>query len=189
MNKKIFIIIGLIFIGIVVSLFALFRNPNTQPPIIQEPTAKPGIQDNGGISTTPNASPGSSNNNTLTITTATGGTIQTRNFKNDPETFKNPLIKGYYSLGFHFVDGQGENIPYVIDFIEETDYFNIVLYQEPLGQSRKKAEQHLMEQLGISQNEMCELQYMVSVPDNVSGFYTSRSLGFSFCPGSVVIPE
>jgi len=105
------------------------------------------------------------------------------------ETVEDMVNPGHYHLGYHFTEGGNEKIPYAIDYIDTTDFFNIVLYQEPINQSRKKAEQYLMTHLGISQDQMCTLRYMVSVPYSVSEFYTGTSLGFSFCPGSVQIPE
>jgi hypothetical protein len=186
MNKKLLIILGttIAAIGFLVLIFIIFWNTNTQSPTRGEQ----GIRTSTGV-TFP--TPGAGNNpvDTIPITIENGESLQIKDFIHDPETAEDSVNAGYYHLGRHFIDGVGENIPYTIDYIDTTDFFNIVLYQEPIAASRKAAEQYLMLHLGISQSQMCELIYTVSVPHTVSEFYTSQDLRFSFCPGSVSIPE
>jgi hypothetical protein len=91
--------------------------------------------------------------------------------------------KGYYSL-----EPDGSNEPFRIVYIAETQYFNITLLREPLGESRKRAETYLKNMLGISENEMCILSYVVTTPNAVNSVYSGTSLGFSFCPGAVTLP-
>ena len=186
MSKKLLIIIGaVIIIGLAVFVVVLSRNSQTQPPapppIINPPP-------NAGTSTPPVPGPAVNPNNTISISTIDGGSIKTKDFINDPATVRDPVNAGYYYLGYHFTEGEGENIPYVIEYIKATDFFNIGLFKEPIAQSRKEAERYLMEHLGITQSEMCSLDYTVSVPYTVNESYTGMSLGFSFCPGSVFIP-
>lgn len=185
MNKKLFIAIGtaIIIIGIAV-IIALTRKP-------YRAEMSNGSQGTGGSTVTNPPAQGDGNNlgMTFSVRTASGGTLRVKDFKQDPDTVKDPINAGYYYLGYHFTDDSTKKVPYVIEYIDATQYFNIVLFQEPIGQSRRAAERYLMEHLGITQNQMCQLQYMVSVPHFVNVSYTSMSLGFSFCPGSVVIPE
>ena len=101
---------------------------------------------------------------------------------------------GYYYLGYHMKEGfpdptASDNPPYVISYIDSTQYFNIALLQEPIGSVREEAQQYLMQHLGISQDQMCRLNYMVSVPDRVNSQFSSKNLGFSFCPGATVLPK
>ncbi len=79
--------------------------------------------------------------------------------------------------------------PYDITYESATQYFNISLLAEPIGQTRVEMEHDLMTKLGVSENAMCLLNYMVSVPYWVNAFYTGKNLGFSFCPGAVVLPQ
>lgn len=123
-----------------------------------------------------------------------GGSIQTANFIADPETVQDPSNAGYYYLGYHTYAGTQDVTatvapPYVITYLSATQYFNIALLQEPIGPVREEMQQYLMGHLDISQDQMCKLKYMVSVPDRVNSQYSGMNLGFSFCPGAVVLPK
>jgi hypothetical protein len=129
-----------------------------------------------------------------TIATTTNATTPTKDFLKDPATVKDPINPGYYYLGYHVNEGVPDPTatntpPYIIEYISATQYFNIALLQEPIGTVRKEAEQFLMADLGISQKQMCQLNYMVSVPDNVNSQYSGINLGFSFCPGATELPQ
>jgi len=50
-------------------------------------------------------------------------------------------------------------------------------------------ERDLMAKLGITEDAMCQLNYMVSVPYWVNEYYAGESLGFSFCPGATQLPQ
>ncbi len=128
----------------------------------------------------------------LSLATTDGGTLQTKDFKNDPVTVKDPFNPGYFFIGNHFFEGISdptatENPPYKIEYTDATQYFNIALLQEPVAATRQDAEQYLMSHLGISQSDMCRLKYMVSVPARINSFYSGRNLGFSFCPGATAL--
>jgi len=131
---------------------------------------------------------------TLSVTAVGGGTIQVTNFIKDPATAKDPINSGYYYLGYHTYEGVPdstvtENPPYVIAYIDATQYFNIVLLQEPIGSVREEAEQYLMTHLGISQSQMCRLNYTLGVPARVNSQFAGINLGFSFCPGATTLPK
>lgn len=132
---------------------------------------------------------------TATTNNPSGGQITADNtntikdFINDPATVQDPINAGQYYLGYHFNEGildatATDSPPYVIDYFSATNYFNIVLFQEPIREVRLQAEQYLMAKLGISQDQMCQLKYTVTVPIRVSQIYAGTNLGFSFCPGS-----
>jgi tetratricopeptide (TPR) repeat protein len=74
--------------------------------------------------------------------------------------------------------------PYLIDYLSQTQAFNIMIYEEPIGEVRQQAEQYLEQQLGISQTDMCRLNYTVIAPNSVNQIYGGQNLGFSFCPGA-----
>ncbi len=120
----------------------------------------------------------------LTLVAPNGGTVTVLNFLDDPETVADPNNSGYYNMGYSVGTS-----PYLITYIASTQYFNIVLLQEPIGQTRELAEQYLKQHLGISNSDLCRLNYTIGAPTFVSGFYGGASLGFSFCLGATKLPE
>lgn len=151
-----------------------------------------------GSVTLPNAGPSAQQSGTstdlITINGTAGNSIRTKDFLADPAAGEYPNT-GYYYLGYHTAtEGTSDptatsNPPYLIEYIATTQYFTIELLQEPIGSVRAAAEQYLMAHLGITQNQMCRLNYMVSVPDRVNSQLASRNLGFSFCPGATALPK
>lgn len=105
-----------------------------------------------------------------------------RNFLTDGGVNPDQDNPGYYFLGSSYSDG--EDSPYVITYQQQTNFFNIVLLKEPLKDSRAKAENYLAVVVGLSQDQMCALKYMVSTPQYVSDDYAGKDLKFSFCSGS-----
>jgi len=96
---------------------------------------------------------------------------------------------GQYFLG-NFIDPTVENppqVPYAIEYNSNTQFFSMALFQEPISESRRGAEQFLMRFLGLSETQLCQLNYRISVPNRVNQIFAGVSLGFSFCPGSVVL--
>lgn len=112
-----------------------------------------------------------------------GSTIQAKDFLIDPTTKEDPVNKGYFYLG-----SQSEDAPYMILYIKDTQFFTIELLKEPLGENRRAAETYLEKLLGLSNDSMCALAYMVSTPSSISQTYAGTSLGFSFCPNAVRLP-
>lgn len=188
MNKKI-IIGGILFILICAGGAWFFVHTQTKQTIQNEPSSTFPIGGTNSI--------GGNNNQTgkidttspiITIKTASGNTVQAQNFFRSQETVADPSNPGYYFLGNHYpFDGGVPNIQptYIIQYTAETQFFNISLLSEPISDVRKNAEQYLLNQLGISRDQLCTLNYSVSVPYFVNEYYTSQSLGFSFCNGSV----
>ncbi len=108
-------------------------------------------------------------------------------FLDAPDTYEDPENPGIYYLGYEPNDTA--NNPYIIEYIQESSFFNISLTQEPIGESRSAAERYLVQRLDVTRNQMCALAYSVTVPDDVNSQYASVNLGFSFCPGAVELPE
>lgn len=73
-------------------------------------------------------------------------------------------------------------------YFSDEEAFAIGLTAEPLGQARRNAEQFLMQALGISEEEMCALNYFLTTDQGVSEQYAGADLAFSFCPGAVPLP-
>jgi hypothetical protein len=154
---------------------------------LHKPTAGP-VNQNEPTNSFPVGNPTNTNTDVKTVKTTTGVAVPVKDFINDPSTVVDEVNKGNYYLGNHFSsDGAppAQMPPYVITYIASTQYFSIGLFTEPLGESRKKAEQYLMNQLGITQVQMCTLNYIVSVPNFVNEKYSGTNLKFSFCEESV----
>ena len=203
MTKTLFIGIGAILI---IGLFVLAYVISGKSGTMQTPNQTVGLPISGSNQvgqvtvTTPGQSQGQyastspAQTNTIAVATYNGGTMQVMNFIKDPTTVKDPINAGYYYLGYHEYMGVPDPTatttpPYIIMYTSQNQFFNIALLQEPIGPVRLAAEQYLTARLGISQSQMCQLSYMVGVPDSVNSTYSSRSLGFSFCPGATVLPK
>lgn len=116
-------------------------------------------------------------------------TTSASDFLTNPGVKADPNNPGYYFVGYTpQSDHQIGEYPYQITYIAETKYFTISLTQEPIGESRSKAETYLMKLLGATQDQMCALNYGVYVPNDVNTQYSGTNLGFSFCPGAVQLP-
>lgn len=180
--KSIFISIGIVVALMLIGLIAWILLGTTVPPPVIDPI--PVDQFPSGTGALPS-------DDILTVAT-TKGALRVRNFLADEETVADPVNKGYYYLGNHFpFDGDFASttlsVPYTITYIESTQYFNISLFAEPISKSRMEAEKYLLDHVGITKEQMCILNYMVSVPNFVSPLFAGDSLGFSFCPGAIEI--
>jgi hypothetical protein len=183
MNKILIILIcavaGLGIVGLIVYMQIIRSAPtptqntpstnipgqNTTVTVIPKPTA----------STTQNQ-----DGPTLLIEDSVGGTLVIKNIKKDPALIADTVNPGYYFFGT-----TSSAVPYIIVYIDATNYFNIVLNEEPLRNVREKAQKYLQEKLDLTEAELCKLKYMVSVPYSVNQEFSSVSLGFSFCPGAI----
>lgn len=172
MKKIIAICIALILV-IAVALYWWYTKSQPQNAQDQSQTGFPTSASNNG-----------EGNLSTSIQTLNSGTVNTKNFLADSETKEDRSNTGYYFLG-----NQPESPhSYVIVYIAETNYFNISLLQEPIRDARTDAEAYLLEHLGISKEQLCTLNYMVSTPDSVNNVFSGTNLGFSFCPNSVKLP-
>jgi len=175
--KKIIITLAIaVSVILVAFIFSLFRNSEADPAVPIQP-----------VDQFPIVGGGSNTSDTVGLGTSDGGTISVSNFITDADVVADPVNSGHYYLGNHFpLDGSTpEHMPpYVIDYIASSRHFNIGLFSEPIRDARRAAEVYLMQKLDIPQEQMCELQYTVSVPGFVNEAYSSIDLRFSFCPGS-----
>ncbi len=181
---KKYLTIILIFLAmliiLLIAIFFLFQNK--QAPVGTNPS---GVNfPSGGLASTSQ----SGSSGLMNVSDPNSNPIVVNNFIADKTTVTDPVNKGYYYLGYNTFNGE-TNIPYMIQYIADTKYFNIELLQEPLGTIRVEAENDLMKRLGITQTQMCQLNYTVSTPDSVNSVYASENLGFSFCPGAVQLPS
>jgi hypothetical protein len=144
---------------------------------------------NGALPTAGNvASQGGGAVTIFLIQTEGGGSVQVKDPIADPLTYQDPFTPDHYYLGNHIQIGTtpdstaGKNLPYIIEYIKSTQFFNIALLKEPLGASRLEAERYLLTHLGISKVDACKLKYSVAVPHWVNEQYAGIDLRFSFCP-------
>jgi hypothetical protein len=120
-------------------------------------------------------------------TTTTG--ISQNDFLRNPNVAEDVNNPGYYFVGYQPQEDQSiGDTPYIITYIAETDYFLVTLAQEPLGSTRRSAEQYLMKVLQLSQEQMCALNYSVSTLNSINDQYSGMNIGFSFCSGAVKLP-
>ena len=122
---------------------------------------------------------------------SSGDTLFVNNFLENADTYSDPVNPGYYSLGYPLnqTTTGTSSPPYLIMYIKTTQFFTIELLQEPIGETRTQVELFLEQRLGLTQNDLCELNYTISAPVSVSQEYAGRNLGFSFCPGATVLPK
>jgi len=135
-----------------------------------------GTNDGTGSNTTNSPQDGA----TISIGTSDGGSIQVANPKKDPTLKEDSTNPGYY---YFKASGNTASTTgsYVIEYIDKTQFFNVILEEEPIGQAREQAQAYLAQHLGISQSQLCSLNYMVTVPYSVNQDFASTDLRFSVC--------
>jgi hypothetical protein len=156
----------------------------------------PIVNDPGTTSSWSGSQTGTQNGATVQVPLSNGTKIVTQDFVHNGTTFQDPSNAGtYYVAGSSGVcnpDGScphaGTATNYTIQYYANDGSFNIALADEPLGEVRKAAEQNLMKSLGITQEQMCYLNYSVITSTYVSQKYGGINLGFSFCPGATQLP-
>lgn len=119
----------------------------------------------------------------ISVATQNGGTVVTNDFIHNGVTLPNPVNADDYYLTGSSTNG------YAIGYRTPAQFFTIALEQEPLGQTRAAAENFLLSALGISQSQLCSLNYYVGTDVHTNSFYAGKNLGFSFCPGATVLPQ
>ncbi len=125
-----------------------------------------------------------------------GGTTSTLDFINNGTTFEDAANPGNYYLAgtseYCQPDGScptaGPSENFTILYYGGDSSFIIGIMTEPLGQVREEAEQYLKEILGITNEEMCKLNYTIGSSAYVNQTYGGENLGFSFCPDAVLLP-
>jgi hypothetical protein len=178
MKKTILIVAAIVLIITgAVAIYFFFRSTTGAPPPQDGGTVFPGSGTvDGGTGSTPQR----------TVQTYDHHPLATADFTKASGVITDPNVPGQYDLaGGANADA---STPYQIFYQSTDDYFGITLYHEPLGQTRRDAEQKLMNMLGITQEQMCTLSYVVAPGPGVNDSYAGENLGFSFCPGAVALP-
>lgn len=73
-------------------------------------------------------------------------------------------------------------------FNDSDGSFAVGLETEPLGETRRQAEQYLLSLTGVTEAELCKLNVYVGTTGRINQFYSGKNLGLSFCPNSVQLP-
>ncbi|HUY05624.1 MAG TPA: hypothetical protein VMV62_02850 [Candidatus Paceibacterota bacterium] len=146
----------------------------------------------------PGSSPASSGQpGTIAIGALGGGVVTTNDFIHNGATIPDGANTDRYllagNLGYCVSDPQQCQAASSTDFIVYYDSaqqsFTIALTEEPLGQARLDMERFMLATLGITPQQMCSLNYYVGTSSGVNALYSTKNLGFSFCPGATVLPQ
>lgn len=174
------IIVVLIVIGLAGLGLIMLLKPAEQPgENTQQQGGENTFPTTGGVTST------STTGATIAVPLAAGGTIEVKNFLTMPTTSQDPHNKGYYFLGNQPSDTTVT--PYLITFIAQTGFFNIGIFKQPIGTTRKAAEAYLRAQTGMTDEQLCALKYTVATPAFVDGRFGGEDLRFSFCKDAIVL--
>lgn len=199
MNRRIAIVL-LILLAIIIG-FAVFQFTRPAPAShtatpVGSGTALPGsAQAVFPVSTT---SVATAIGRTMTITAYGNVPLTVNDFIDNGVTKPDPMNPGRYilagALGFCPPNDtmQCQAFPstdFSVFYDSDTQAFTVGLLAEPLGQSRKEAEQFLLKTLGITQSQLCMTSYYVGTTYEVNPLYDAGNLGFSFCPGATQLPQ
>ena len=195
---KWYLIIGTTIIALSTGLFFLFSNPKSDGNEIISPT--PGLPVAGSNVPVENVSGSFATSTTgkamMSLSTKSGALVVI-DFIHNGETIADVVNPGSYvlagTLGYCLANGTCPSGYVTSDFSvlynEKMNFFDIVLLKEPLGTVRFKAEQFLVDRLGITEQQACSLNYSIGAPYWVNTIYSDKNLGFSFCPGATVLPK
>ena len=86
-------------------------------------------------------------------------------------------------------DEEDQELPYVIFYVTSDNSFQIVLEEQPIGKVRREAEAAFLSMTNFSESQACALRYQVVAPLSVDETHGGGNIGFSFCPGSVILSE
>ena len=133
----------------------------------------------------------------MTITDFEGGSLVTNDFVNNGTTIPDAANQGRYllagDLGYCLTNEAACKAGGITDFnifYDSADQsFAVALLVEPIGRTRLVMETFLARTLGVSQPDMCRLNYYIGVTSDINSFFAGKNLGFSFCQGATKLPE
>lgn len=197
MNTKLIIWILGIFLGVIIiavlwyAIFAPKQISQTTQPNTDFPVSE------SIIPTSSSSDVSSQFTQTMTLSTQNGEVIVTNNFIQNGITIQDKANAGRYllagNLGYCLSDPRqcqaGSATNFNIYFESALQSFVIALTEEPVGQARLEMEQFMLTTLGVTQQQMCSLNYYVGVTSYLNPQFAGKNLGFSFCPGATVLPR
>ncbi len=197
MNTKIIIwILGILFGVIVASAlwYAMFA-PKAPPQTSESPTTLPV---SGSITlSSGNGTIATGSTPTISLTTQTGSVVFVRDFIHNGVTIPDTVNTGRYLLvgNLDYCPSNPQQCQaapatgFSVYYNSGPESFTITLTEEPIGQARLAMEQFMLTTLGITQQQMCSLNYLVGVTQDVNSQFAGKNLGFSFCSGATVLPK
>jgi hypothetical protein len=123
----------------------------------------------------------------VTFKPENGSDITASNFLANETVKEDTQNPGLYELG-NTVESDvvtGGEPAYAAIFDKESGVFNTMLLKKPFVQSRLEMEVYLKNLLQISDEEMCQLSYSVTVPGYVDQNASGQDYRFSFCSDAV----
>ena len=199
MNTKLLIWIVSVFLGAVVvaTVWYFVFAKNVAPETTQSNTTLPV---SGSVAPTPEETSSATSSpieQKMTLTIQNSEMIVVNDFIHNNVTIPDTANIGRYmlagNLGYCLSDPQKCQAAQVTNFnvyynsIPQS--FTIALIKEPIGQARLDMEQFMLTTLGITKQQMCNLNYYVGVTRYVNEQYTGKNLGFSVCPGATKLPN
>ncbi len=103
------------------------------------------------------------------------------------QTVKNDVIEvdNVYRSSLQKLSANGvafeNNEDFYIAYYPEDNGFLVVIQNSDFQKSREKAEKKLMEDLGINQEQICQIKVSITVPYDVNKEYSGKEYGISFC--------
>lgn len=197
MNTRLIFWIGTIFLGaiVVATVWYFLSIPNVAPQTSNAPTTLP----IGGSTsfTVPPSATSSQVAQTMALAAQDGSIVAAADFIHNGATITDAANAGRYllagNLGFCLSNPQqcqaAPSDNYMVYYNSTPQSFTIELTREPIGRARLDMEQFLFATLGLTEEQLCSLNYYVGVTIYVNSQYTGKNLGFSFCPGATVLPK
>ncbi len=183
MNKKIFIILGnIIFLLFLVGGYFFWKLYSEQTP----KTVIIPAGENTSVATTPRKT-----NPTVIVPAqkpAEGKRfVQTRNGGNLSvnDFLKSPKTTVYEEWGASLK----EHPFYTVLYFSNDQSFLISLTGGDLRTARIDGEKELLQNLGITQEEACQIKVAMTVPSNVNQKAAGQDYGLSFCPNGSPLPK
>lgn len=167
--KKILVLSATIVVvlGTLYGFFALYGTESEMPPAGIDLPILPGT----------NGDPATSK--AIPVRTATGKTMQVRDFRNDQ--FVEAIADNNYIL--RDTDSPS-TATFEILYSGNDGGIIVSLREEPLRDTRRIAEEALMQHLLVSREQLCALAISIGAARDVNEFYAGEELGVSNCPGS-----
>lgn len=198
-TKLIWILVALVGAGVFVVLWYATSLPDiTLPPSgWSYATTTPGVNGSNNGGTAPVGTTSSPSGTELTLADQNGTAVAVRDFIHNGVTIPDASNTGRYVLAGEpgYCSSGADTCPvasstnFNIYYNSGAQSFTIALTKEPIGQARLEMEQFLLGALGITQEQLCKLNYLVGVTRYVNPQFTGKNLGFSFCPGATLLPN
>jgi len=197
MNTKLVLWIGIVFFGtIVVGVVWYLMSPSTVVTQQSPSTATLPISGSASFPVTSSGSDTEAPVSKMDLTLQDGTSVIVNDFIHNKITLPDIANAGWYmlagNLGYCLSDQQkcqaASAADYTVSYNSAQQSFLITL-AEPIGQARLSMEAFMIKTLGLTEQQLCNINYLVSVTRYVNTQYAGKNLGFSFCPGAVKLPQ